>query len=99
MMYSSIIRNNMKDVLQKSADNYEPRGRLDPVGFERHVSFLTYLPPADLAPFIEQSTRSQLPAMAASNWFVQNLCTRLPTSSTSTGWVLPSPPMETIAKM
>jgi len=43
----------MKNVLQKPADNYEPRGRLDPVGFERHVSFLTYLPPADLAPFIE----------------------------------------------
>jgi len=43
----------MKDVLQKSADNYEPRGRLDPVGFERHVSFCTYVPPADLAPFIE----------------------------------------------
>ena len=43
----------MKDVLQKSADNYEPRGRLDPIGFERHVSFLTYLPPADLALFIE----------------------------------------------
>ena len=44
---------NRVDVLQKSADNYEPRGRLDPIGFERHVSFLTYLPPADLAPFIE----------------------------------------------
>ncbi len=43
----------MKNVLQKPADNYEPRGRLDPVGFERHVSFLTYTPPADLAPFIE----------------------------------------------
>jgi AraC-like DNA-binding protein len=43
----------MKDVFQKSADNYEPRGRLDPVGFERHVSFRTYVPPADLAPFIE----------------------------------------------
>src|SRR6266487_2099166 len=53
MMYSSIIRNSMKDVLQKSADNYEPRGRLDPAGFERHVSFHTYLPPTDLAPFIE----------------------------------------------
>src|SRR6266508_3862845 len=53
MMYSSIIRDSMKNVLQKPADNYEPRGRLDPVGFERHVSFLTYLPPADLAPFIE----------------------------------------------
>ena len=43
----------MSDVLQKSADNYEPRGRLDPAGFERHVSFHNYLPPADLARFIE----------------------------------------------
>jgi AraC-like DNA-binding protein len=43
----------MNDVLQKPADNYEPRGRLDPVGFEQHVSFLTYLPPADMVPFIE----------------------------------------------
>src|SRR5690349_10841021 len=52
-MFSSIIRNSMSDVLQKPADNYEPRGRLDPVGFERHVSFRTYAPPADLVPFIE----------------------------------------------
>jgi AraC-like DNA-binding protein len=43
----------MPDVLQKSADNYEPRGRLDPAGFERHVSFGTYSPPADLAQFVE----------------------------------------------
>ena len=43
----------MNDVLQKSAGSYKPRGRLDPAGFERHVSFQTYLPPADLAPFIE----------------------------------------------
>src|SRR5687768_360822 len=43
----------MNDVLQKSADNYEPRGRLDPAGFEHHVDFHTYLPPVDLAPFIE----------------------------------------------
>lgn len=43
----------MKDVLQKSAGGYEPRGRLDPAGFERHVSFHTYLPPADLTPFLE----------------------------------------------
>jgi AraC-like DNA-binding protein len=43
----------MKDVLQKSADHYEPRGRLDPAGFERHVSFHTYSPPADLALFID----------------------------------------------
>jgi AraC-like DNA-binding protein len=43
----------MKDVLQKSAGDYEPRGHLDPTGFERHVSFQTYLPPVDLAMFIE----------------------------------------------
>jgi AraC-like DNA-binding protein len=43
----------MNDVLQKSADNYEPRGRLDPAGFERHVIFHTYLPPVDLTLFIE----------------------------------------------
>lgn len=43
----------MNDVLQKSAENYEPRGRLDPAGFERYVSFQTYSPPVDLAPFIE----------------------------------------------
>ena len=44
---------SMSDVLQKSADQYEPGGRLDPVGFERHVSFHAYLPPADLVPFID----------------------------------------------
>src|SRR5512139_873297 len=43
----------MKEILQKSADNYEPRGRLDPAGFARHVIFHTYPPPANLAPFIE----------------------------------------------
>ncbi len=43
----------MKEVLQKPAETYEPRGRLDPVGFERHVRFHTSVPPADLAPFIE----------------------------------------------
>jgi AraC-like DNA-binding protein len=43
----------MSDVLQESAGDYEPRGRLDPLGFERHVRFLTYLPSIDLAPFIE----------------------------------------------
>lgn len=53
MMYGSIIQNSMEDVLQKSADNYQPRGRLDPAGFERHVNFLTFQPPTDLAPFIE----------------------------------------------
>jgi AraC-like DNA-binding protein len=43
----------MSDVLQESADKYEPRGRLDPAGFERHVRFHTYPPPVDLAPFVE----------------------------------------------
>jgi AraC-like DNA-binding protein len=43
----------MSDVLQKSAGSYEPRGRLDPAGFEHHVTFHAYLPPADLAPFID----------------------------------------------
>jgi AraC-like DNA-binding protein len=43
----------MDGVLQESAGTYEPRGRLDPAGFARHVRFLTYPPPADLAPFIE----------------------------------------------
>ena len=42
----------MEDVLQKSADNYEPRGRLDPIGYEQHVRFRTYVPPNDLAPFV-----------------------------------------------
>lgn len=42
-----------EDLFQKSAENYEPRGRLDPAGFERHVRFQTYPPPADLALFIE----------------------------------------------
>jgi AraC-like DNA-binding protein len=44
---------NVDDVLQKPASSYEPRGRLDPVGFERHVRFNSHLPPTDLAPFIE----------------------------------------------
>lgn len=43
----------MADVLQKSAEPYEPRGRLDPGGFARHIQFCTYAPPADLAPFVE----------------------------------------------
>jgi AraC-like DNA-binding protein len=53
MIYCSIISGNVRDVLQKSADHYKPRGRLDPTGFDHHVSFQTYLPPADLKPFIE----------------------------------------------
>lgn len=43
----------MKDILQKPAENYQPRGRLDPAGFKRHVNFQTHLPPTDLVQFIE----------------------------------------------
>lgn len=43
----------MKEILQKSAQTYEARGRLDPDEFNRHVSFHTYAPPADIALFIE----------------------------------------------
>jgi AraC-like DNA-binding protein len=41
-----------KPVFQKPAEPYEPRGRLDPAGFERHVQFRMDPAPADLAPFI-----------------------------------------------
>ena len=40
-------------VFQKPAEHYDPRGRLDPGGFARHVSFRMMPPEADLAPFIE----------------------------------------------
>ena len=53
MIYRGIIRSGVKNVLQKPAEPYEPRGRLDPDGFERHVQFHTHLPPDDLALFIE----------------------------------------------
>ncbi|MET1032981.1 MAG: helix-turn-helix transcriptional regulator [Candidatus Saccharimonadales bacterium] len=43
----------MAKILQKTADFYEARGRLDPAEFDRHVSFHTYAPPADLSLFIE----------------------------------------------
>lgn len=43
----------MSDVLQKSAESEKPRGHLDPQGFDKHVMFHTYLPPSDLAPFLE----------------------------------------------
>jgi AraC-like DNA-binding protein len=43
----------MSDIFQKSAENYEPHGRLDPAGFKRHVTFHTYPPPDDLALFVE----------------------------------------------
>jgi AraC-like DNA-binding protein len=47
------MRDGVKHVFQKPAAAYEPRGRLDPAGFERHVRFETRQPPPDLAPFIE----------------------------------------------
>lgn len=40
-------------VFQKPADGYEPRGRLDPAGFARHVQFATQPPPPDLRLFVE----------------------------------------------
>lgn len=48
-----------RPVFQKPAElgeprePYDPRGRLDPAGFARHVQFRTVQPPADLARFIE----------------------------------------------
>lgn len=39
-------------VLQKSADIYQTGGKLDPSGFEQQITFQTYVPPVDLAPFI-----------------------------------------------
>lgn len=44
---------DQRPVFQKSAEPYDPRGRLDPAGFDRHVQFRTIAPPAELAPFIE----------------------------------------------
>ena len=41
-----------KPVFQKPAEVYEPRGRLDPAGFARHVQFRTVAPPEALAPFV-----------------------------------------------
>jgi len=43
----------MNNVLQKSAESEKSRGHLDPNGFREHVSFHTYIPPKDLAPFLE----------------------------------------------
>lgn len=40
-------------IFQKPAEPYDPRGRLDPAGYEHHASFRSVPPPADLAPFIE----------------------------------------------
>ena len=41
-----------KPVFQKPAEVYEPRGRLDPEGFKRHVQFTMVPPPEDLATLI-----------------------------------------------
>ena len=49
----SIIADGMSAVSHEPADNYDPRGHLDPAGFERHVRFPAYPFPADLARFIE----------------------------------------------
>ncbi|HSX06992.1 MAG TPA: AraC family transcriptional regulator [Candidatus Saccharimonadia bacterium] len=43
----------MADVLQESAESKNPRGHLDPQGFDKHVEFHTYEAPADLQPFLE----------------------------------------------
>ena len=40
-------------VFQKPAETYDPRGRLDPAGFARHVHFRTVPPSPALAPFVE----------------------------------------------
>jgi len=39
-------------VLQKSADIYQTGGKLDPNGFERNITFETYVPPVRLTPFV-----------------------------------------------
>jgi AraC-like DNA-binding protein len=40
-------------VFQKPAEAYEPRGRLDPAGFARHVQFATRPAPPELRLFVE----------------------------------------------
>lgn len=40
-------------VFQKSAEAYEPRGRLDPAGFERHVRFRTVPPRGRLEVYLD----------------------------------------------
>jgi AraC-like DNA-binding protein len=42
-----------RPVFQKPAEPYEARGRLDPVGFDRHVVFRTVDPPPALTRFVE----------------------------------------------
>jgi len=46
------VTQGSRPVFQEPAELYEPRGRLDPAGYERHVQFRTVSPAADLAPFI-----------------------------------------------
>ncbi len=51
--YATILQMKTASVLQKSAENYDPAGHLDPAGFQQHIAFHTYAPPANLAPFID----------------------------------------------
>jgi len=43
----------MTAVLQESAESKKPRGHLDPGSFDQFIEFHTYLPPKELAPFLE----------------------------------------------
>lgn len=47
------VKDAIADVFQKPAEPYRARGRLDPTGFSRHVTFQTRPPPGDLALFVE----------------------------------------------
>lgn len=49
----TIVAMKQRAVFQKPAENYEPRGHLDPIGFTQHVQFRTYAPTDRLAPFVE----------------------------------------------
>jgi len=53
MVDGGMMRQRGDGVFQKPAEGYEPRGRLDPAGFARHVDFAAYPAGADLAPFVE----------------------------------------------
>lgn len=44
-----------RSVVHTSAGSVEPRGRLDPAGFERAVDFRTIAPPPDLARLVEHA--------------------------------------------
>jgi AraC-like DNA-binding protein len=43
----------VSNVLQKTAKEYDPRGRLNPASFERTIHFAILVPPESLKPFIE----------------------------------------------